>query len=428
MTQVGCGVSPISSAEWKNRHPSTVASILFFLLFSGPPRFRQRDPTASLRGDIDAVVILHVLVWVVAGLWIFFQMRFYFQANAKPLRLGLPQKLGLGMVAALGLSTFVSVSPLLTAFMVYQMLISLMFTTVFVELYGVEACLRKLFQANAALCVATSVVAIVLPNLVFVTTETGALRLRGDYIAGTEGIALFCLLLLLGGGQKVSKIVYGFLLSLSCVLLVASLSRTAYLALFFVFLLVLFKRPRSKPFRRFACTFGGAAALGLAFGLTPALSEYRDPGSVSNLSDRLGLWTYLSHVTLQKSPFLGLGYYSASRVYGPQYNAAMGTAHSMFFETFSGGGFPATSLLVILCVVMTVYAMRVFRQNTELSFTVPILFLVTVMLGFIGATLDAGCVAITFWFLAASMPVLQNRGSAWSRVAPTFKKQLAEVR
>src|SRR6202040_2118432 len=138
-----------------------------------------------------------------------------------------------------------SVAPLLTTFIVYKMFISLMFTMIFVGRYGVDACLKKVFQASAGLCVAVPVALLVNPDLVVITTETGALRLRGDYIAGTEGIALFCLVLLLAGVQKVSKTTYGLLLVLCCILLVASLSRSAYVILFLISLLVLFKRPRS---------------------------------------------------------------------------------------------------------------------------------------------------------------------------------------
>lgn len=427
MTRTAYGASPRSSVGAANPQPSIVASILFFLLFSGPPKFRERDLAASLRGDIDAVVIFHVLVWVAAGLWVFFQMRFYFQTNSKSLGLRLPQKLGLGMVATLGLSTFVSVAPSLTAFMVYQMFISLMFTTVFVELYGVEACLQKLFQSSAILCAAIAAAFFFMPDLVVVTTETKALRLRGDFLGGTEGNALLCLVLLLAGVQKLSKITYGLVLGLSCILLVASLSRTAYLALFSICLLVALKRPDARSFRRFALIFGVAAAVIFALGLATRLNEYRDPESISTLSDRVGLWTYLSGVTVRESPLLGLGYYSASRVYGPRYNPELATAHSMFVETFAGGGLLALTVLVILCLAMSVYAVRVFRQDSTLSFTVTILFLLTIMFGFIGATLDSGSVAITFWSVAASLPILRKRELALSRLRLIPQTQQAEV-
>ncbi len=428
MTRTAFSASPKSPIEWTKCQPSVVSSILFILLFSGPPRFRERDPSDSLRGNIDAVVILHVLVGVAAGLWVFYQMRFYFQENSKPMGFRLPQKLGLGLVAALALSTFVSAAPLLTAFMVYKMFISLMFTMIFVERYGIEACLKKLFQGSALLCVAILAALLANPDLVVITTETGAFRLRGDYIAGSDGVALLCLVLMLAGVQRISKITYGFLLILCCGLLVASLTRSAYVVLFIIFLLVLLKRPHSKPFRLFACFSGLAIVLAVALDIASGFGQYRDPESISTLSDRVGLWTYLSTVTIQRSPLLGLGYYAASRIYGPQYNADLGTAHSMFFETFAGGGVPAITVLLILCGVMASDAVRVFFYgSTNLSFLVGILFLLTLVSGFMGATVDSGPTAVTFWSLAAMLPSLRRRLVS-DRVQIMFSHSLAEVK
>src|SRR5262245_53105070 len=39
-------------------------------LLSGPPQFRGRDPLASLQGAIDPIVLLHVGVWSLGGLWV----------------------------------------------------------------------------------------------------------------------------------------------------------------------------------------------------------------------------------------------------------------------------------------------------------------------------------------------------------------------
>lgn len=429
MTQIASSVSPRSSLGQVSRQPSIVAGILFILLFSGPPRFRERDPAASLRGDIDAIVILHVIVWVAAGLWVFYQMRFYFQENNEPVGFRLPQKLGLGLVAALGLSTCLSSAPLLTAFMVYEMFISLMFTMVFVERYGVEACLKKLFHASAVLCAALPLALFIKPDMVVTTTETGLTRLQGDFLAGNEGVSLICLVLLLGGIQKISKTTYGLLLGLCCVLLVASLARSAYVVLFMIFLLVLLKRPRSKPFRRFASLFAFTIVLALVLGLASHFSQYRNSEGMSTLSDRVGLWKFLSTVTLQKSPFLGLGYYAASRVYGPQYNPDLGTAHSMFIETFAGGGLVAITVLLTLCVVMSAYAVSIYSSgNTNLSFVLTVLFLLTLISGFMGSTIDSGPAAVTFWSLAAILPIVRNGYLASGRVAITFNNLQAEAR
>ena len=47
-----------------------VDSFLFLALMSGPPKLRDRDLMASLEGSIDAVVLLHIAVWVCGGLWV----------------------------------------------------------------------------------------------------------------------------------------------------------------------------------------------------------------------------------------------------------------------------------------------------------------------------------------------------------------------
>lgn len=407
--------------------PSTVASALFFCLFSGPPRFRERDPLASLRGDIDAVVILHVVIWVLAGLWVFYQLRFYFQENLIPAGFRLPQQLGLCLIATLGLSTIASASPPLTAYMVYQMFISMMFAMVFVERYGVEPCLRKLFQASVLLSIAIPIVGFLAPELVYVTTETGAMRLRGDYIAGTEVVSLLCFVLLLSGVQELSKLNYWLLLGLSCTLLLVSLSRTAILALFVTFIIILLKRPASKPFRWFALIFGLGAIAMIAQGAVSYMGHFRSSESVFTLSDRLGLWSHLIAVTLRQSPLIGLGYYAASRVYGPQYNPDLGTAHSMFVETFAGGGFLALICLSLLCVGVAIYVLRALRQNTKLSFTIAILFVAVMMFGLVGANFDSGPVGITFWSIAASLPILRRSDPSLAQRAMPFSKTFAEV-
>jgi hypothetical protein len=312
--------------------------------------------------------------------------------------------------------------------MVYQMFISLMFTTIFVDRYGVEACLRKLFQASAILCVVIAVAAFTAPDLVMVVSETGAPRVRGDLLGGTEGFATFCLVLLLAGVQKTSKIAYGLLLGLSCTLLLASLSRTAYLVLFVIILLVFFKRRSSKPFRRFAYISAFAIVPLVTLSSVFDLSQYRNPEGMWTLSDRLGLWTYLYDTTLQKSPWLGLGYYAGGRAYGLEYNPELATPHSMYLEIFVGGGLLASIIFITLCVVVSAYLIGVFRQNTNLSFTVTVLFLATLMFGSVGGTVDSGLLGITFWSIAASLPILRTRSIVSARAAMVPKGQLMKAR
>src|SRR5882762_1400074 len=109
--------------------PGTIAATsLFLLIYSGPPRFRIRDGEASLRGDIDSVVVLHIVVWGLAGAWVLFQIGK--PGNAKRLltRLSSTQKLGMAMIFLLAVSALISKAPPLSAFKIYQMAVCFLFT------------------------------------------------------------------------------------------------------------------------------------------------------------------------------------------------------------------------------------------------------------------------------------------------------------
>lgn len=370
--------------------------------------FRFRDPSDSLEGTIDYVVILRLLVQIAGGLWVLYQWRKQLREGRGylPFKLRLPQKLGLAVVACLFLSVFVSAAPALSAFKVCEMLVSLTFTAAFVEIYGIEECLNNIFLSSTILCLAIAACVFVAPDLVLFTSETGAARLRGELIAPTEIVAVFALILLVARAHKPPTIWFLLFLAFFGILVAFSLSRTAYIILAIFFALYLWKL--KKRFYTYS-----AAAIALIFFLldfTPSLSAYRDPEGIFTLSDRLGLWAYLTGVTLQKSPWIGLGYYSASRIYGREYNE-FGTAHSMFFEAFVGGGMLGLAALMLLCFVLGIYAIRLLQyRGSRIAFTVSMMFAATVMFGSIGGDFGYGCLGITFWSLSAMLPILnENR-------------------
>src|SRR2546429_4729771 len=63
--------------------------------------------------------------------------------------------------------------------------------------------------------------------------------------------------------------------------------------------------------------------------------------------------------------------YSASRIYGPEYNPGLGTAHSMLLEVLAGGGVLSFALLLTLCVTLSRYAAGLLyardRKSTRLN-------------------------------------------------------------
>jgi len=144
-----------------------------------------------------------------------------------------------------------------------------------------------------------------------------------------------------------------------------------------------------------------------AYHLLPSLSQYRQPEDITNLGDRIGLWRYLTHVTMAQSPWLGLGYYSAARVYGPQYNPGLGTAHSMFFEILSGGGVLNFTLFIALCALLSVYAAYLlYKKRDRFTFAIATLFFATLFFGAMGDEIDSGPVAMCFWYSASALPAL----------------------
>jgi O-antigen ligase len=394
------------------QHATFATTLLFLLMFSGPPKFRIRDVEASLRGDVDWVVVLHILVWGLAGAWVLFHIGKRGRAKLLLKRLCLPQKLGLAMILCLAVSAVISKAPALSAFKIYQIAVSLLFTQLFVDQFGHVSCLKRIFWGTALLCGVISVCAYLAPDLVWIGSDFNPdpSRLKGDLIAPTGPVSALAIILLLTGVRKIWRVLPLALLGLFLGLLVFSLMRTAYLVIIGFFVLVLIKRPNAKSLKQFAYLATALALALYACHRLPSLSQYRQPQDVANLGDRIGLWSYLSNITLTQSPWLGLGYYSASRVYGPEYNPGLGSAHSMFFEILLGGGVLTFALFMALCIMLSVYAAYLlYRNRDRFSFAVATLFFASIIFGSMGDEIDSGPVAMCFWYSASALPLLYER-------------------
>ena len=394
------------------RHPTFVAAALFVLMLSGPPRFRFRDIDASLHGETDWVVFFHISVWALAGFWVLVQIYKRTRANLPVLRLRLPQILGLILVFCLALSIFTSDAPSLTAFKVSQILVLFLFTQIFAEAFGARASLEVMLWGNAALCIAIAVCAFLAHDLVWTVSELDSHipRLSGELIASTGVVSVFAIILLLTSVRSLWKPVPLLLFALFSTLLVLSLMRNAYVALLFFFTLVVLKRPNIKPLRRFVYSLCSFLLILYCCGLLPSVSQYRSPETITTLSDRTGLWQHLTEVTLKQSPWFGLGYYSASRIHGPEYNPLLGTAHSIFFEVLAGGGLISFALFMALCLTLSTYAVRLLcLKKDRISFAFAALFITCLLLGSMEETIDSGPVAIAFWCSVAMLPRLDKR-------------------
>jgi O-antigen ligase len=401
-------MAPVSRSKpaFAERRASFFAGLLFLVLFSGPPKLRLRDPTASLSGEVDLSIIATVVVWVAGGLWVFYQLYRVYRGTHPPLRLCFPQKVAALVIVLLGASTFVSIAPAVTAFKVYQILVAFLFTLIFAEWYGVETCLNRLLLGSTLLCAAIAIAAVVAPELVLFPSETGALRLRGSGITEAGFAATLAIVLLLTTRRRLSALLSIFLGACFCAILFFSLGRIAWLALGVFFAVAAVKRPKIRTLP-WVYVFWGSAAISLAAGVIGRLSEFRDPESIYTLSGRFGLWAFLVTATLNGSPWLGFGYLAGTRDLGMQYDPELGSGHSIFLDVFVGGGFLSLCVFVVLIVVLVLRTVKLLRKrNDAVSFAVVSVFLVVLLFAFVGEDIDSSPFGFTFWALVTLLPLL----------------------
>ena len=388
---------------------------------SGPPKFRGRDPSASLTGAIDLVVLVHLAVWTCGGLWVF--ARLY----PSVLRRGIvpavnpAQALGALFIATLTLSAWESPGPLLTAFTLGQFAVMLSFIWVFTHRFGTSACLRHLFIGVSLLAGAIVAALVISPELVAgdKALETGTAiwktRIVGNGLTDVGSVAVIGLVFCLSSMPPLRASVFWGALSLFGVLLIASRTRSADLALL-AFLVIGFTQGRGLRVRQVIVPLlvfmFGVFVLDAMTSTTAFL--VKDPESVRTMSDRIPLWQYLTGIVMRESPLTGLGYYAASRVYAPQYNPNLGNAHSVFFEVLMGGGILGAAFYLMLCCSLVWFAMRLLALASGRPSAVAAagLLLVALLSGVTSPEgIHAGPLGFAFWSTTALLPSLLREAS-----------------
>ena len=384
--------------------PPLIYRVLFFLLLSGPPKFRLRDPSDSLAYAFDWVIMLQVIVWGAAGCWLFLDTSYEptTETTARP-HLSNLHKLSLILVALLGISVLFSEAPAFSAFKVYQLGVTVAFILRFTGRFGITETLNNLFLGCGILTIADIVAAVVAPDLVFFESELGSLRFRGDLIAQTGAVSIIGLILLLTIKSDLPRKKFIFWAVTFGGVLAFSLMRTSYIILLVFLILALIRRPAIPVLRKVA-TLTLLALPFAASSLITALNAERKVEDLLTLSGRLGLWNYLIETTLARGPWFGLGYFVASRIYGPEYNPGLGTAHSAFLEVYVGGGILS---LVIFVSIWALMGWKVFKlyltRPGKTGFAIVGLFCAALFLNAIGGELQAEAAGFCFWCIVAAV-------------------------
>jgi O-antigen ligase len=277
----------------------------------------------------------------------------------------------------------------------------------FVHRFGAFSYLRHLFVGASVLAAMVAAAAFVLPDLVLQGT-----RLRGDGIADAGTVSVIGLVFCLSNVPPLKRRTSLALLVLFGVLLVVSRTRTAYVA-FLIYLAFGYVYGRNLPVRKVVPLLA-VVSVGLLFAevLSDATGFFvREPQSLQTMSDRIPLWRYLTAVVMRESPLTGLGYYAASRVYAPQYNEALGNAHSAFFEILLGGGIVAASLYVAFfaSLVFSAFTLLGVAERRPEILVVVGLVVVALLLAVTSVAVHVGPSGFTFWSLSALVPALRRR-------------------
>ncbi len=409
--------------------PSLGSRILFVLLLSGPPKFRLRNPNASLDNAIDWVILLQLVVWMIAGCWVLFnRSQWSLGSNTQRRRFATLDLLSIMLFALLSVSVMFSEAPAFSAFKVYQLIVTFAFITVFARKFGLYELLNTLFFGCAILALADVIAAFVMPDLVFVVSEFGAMRFRGDLLAQTGEVSVIGLFLLLTIKSDLPKLKFVFWALVLGGVLVFSLARTSYLALFIVVVLAALRRPPIPVLRKVVILLLMTLPLVLG-GLVSALNTQRQAEDMWTLSDRVGLWGYLIDATVTQGPWLGLGYFAASRIYGPEYNPDLGTAHSAFVEVYAGGGLLSFAVFLCIWILLAARIGKLYLSRPDvIGFALVALFCAALFLNSMGGELEADPAGFAFWCVLAALPLLASgseRASLTKNMRPASSAALS---
>ena len=321
--------------------PNWLDSLLFLALMSGPPKFRGRDPYASLAGAIDLVVIVHIVVWTCGGLWVLARLYPTVVRRGILPAINPVQAVGALFIGALMLSMPESPGLLLTAFTLGQLAVMLSFTWVFTHRFGTAACLRHLFVGVSLLALAIVAALVFSPDLVAARSAAdsgiviGETRIVGGHLADLGNVALVGLVLCLSSVPPLRAPIFWGAFSLFGGLLVLSRTRSAFIALL-AFLVIGFTQGRGLRVRQLIVPLVVFAFGIFAMDAMTSTTQFlvRDTASISTMSDRIPLWQYLTSTVMREAPLTGLGYYAASRVYATEYNRGLATPIPRFLKSW----------------------------------------------------------------------------------------------
>jgi hypothetical protein len=259
-----------------------VDSLVFFLLLSGPPKLRARDPTAALRAELDWAVLLQLAIWATGALWLFLRLYPIVVERGLLPRVWPPQIFGGMLLVGLFSSVWIAPGVAPTLYVLSQFSIMIGFSWVFVRSYGPEVYLRHLFWGYVILACAVFVAWMVMPELVMRRD-----RLRGDMIAPAGAVTALALVVWLSGMVRLTRRTALFIGGLLLVVLAVSQHRTSFAA-FMLFPLLAWTFRCPSPIKRATPLIAGLIIVTAMIDFMPAVQQHivREEHPALDLPDR----------------------------------------------------------------------------------------------------------------------------------------------
>lgn len=385
----------------KYHKPNFLEVALFVGLLSGPPSFRGRDATASLRGELDLASGIQVAVWLLGLAWVVWLA---FKRKGKVPLPGLPQVLGILVSATFMVSALTSPSPPFTLFRSLQVLIAVIFTFFWAYRFGPRRTLQLYIYTLTLLIVSIFVSYLVNPDFV-VRGDRFGLRVKADWITPAAPLAILIMAYLIAPPLRLALPLRLGLAVLAFALFILARNRTAFVAVgMLAALSILTISKKWSPFWKFI-TVGslGVVSILLVIGVDPIVAwVVRNPNQISTFSARIPLWDYLITNMIQRSPIIGLGFYAASRVLGPQAVPGLGNAHSTFIEVLVGGGFLSLGFYLAIWAWIGVKFLRALGRYDRTRYTYINMMLVIFLFGLTTSYgITVSVLSFSFWLVLA---------------------------
>jgi O-antigen ligase len=380
--------------------PGWVVSTLFFLLVTGPPKFRSRDLDASVRGEVDFAIFVQIAVYVAAFAWCTREL--YLRPELR--KLSWTHRIAAVFVGLIATSCVFSLAPAFTASKAFEIGVLFCFTMIFVARFGVQICLDYILKGMLLICLLLTFLAIIAPQMVLFESESGIPRLRGWTIAESGPVAAIAVVLLLCSARPIKR--SWFWLSLSSGVLFFSLTRTAWGAVGCILVMILVLRPRIWSRK---VVFVSVIVLLLLIMGSSTIRGARDESNLDDFGGRSVLWIHMADTVLTESPWLGLGYAAGTRVLAMEVDPDYATGHSIFFEVFIGAGILGLVGLFVLIGNLLVLCTRMIGSHAEAQiFTAVAVFCTLIIIGALWEQIDSTPFGFTFWAFVSIIPRMRS--------------------